>query len=452
MIKKVLKKLQAARIKEQTTLETEVTAGVRDASMKLAHLESEIEKAEYEMTLDIPIEMSDEEKTAHSNAWQSYRERNEKLITHQGKAFSLIIGQCTQLLQDKMKQDSDWITVNTSYDPLSLYRLIEKHILSQTENQYPFHTVYTQEQAFYSFKQESLSNPQWYERFNTKVDVGTAVGVSRQHKGLLEYVAMELYNQSFETLGDAEQQAVREDTEERYTSLAFLLQSGSQHSKLKESSRDSFTMGNNNYPKTHQQTLHLLDNHSKLATQKATPSEGSSFTQHGGRGRGGRGRGKGKGGQSTSFDKEKFKNHKCKKCGETGHPNWSCPKDNDDGDSKSQASFCGVELVKRASPLSEEIGESKSLKKASGDRVGIEVGELVDAEVGELVGAEVGSLRSMMANTTPTTIEIMTMTAPVSFHHMPLLSGLMSGTTSATAAFWRKFCRTRFSSSLVLTS
>jgi hypothetical protein len=59
-----------------------------------------------------------------------------------------ILGQCTRLLEDKMKQDSDWLTVNTSFDPLALYRLIEKTTLAQTEDQYPFATVYAQELAF----------------------------------------------------------------------------------------------------------------------------------------------------------------------------------------------------------------------------------------------------------------------------------------------------------------
>ena len=65
-----------------------------------------------------------------------------------------------------------------SYDPLNLYCLIEKTILAQTEDQYPFATVYEQELAFYSFRQDSLTNPQWYERFNTQVDVGTSIGVT----------------------------------------------------------------------------------------------------------------------------------------------------------------------------------------------------------------------------------------------------------------------------------
>jgi hypothetical protein len=112
--------------------------------------------------------------------------------------------------------------VSTSYDPLTIYRLIERTILAQTEDQYPFATVYDQEFSFYSFNQETLSNPQWYERFNTKVDVSEAIDVTRQHKVLLDYVAQESYTKSFEGLGVAEQKIVRDDAEERYVSYAFL--------------------------------------------------------------------------------------------------------------------------------------------------------------------------------------------------------------------------------------
>jgi hypothetical protein len=90
-----------------------------------------------------------------------------------------------------MKQDTEWAVVSTSYDPLTLYRLIERTILAQTEDQYPFATLYDQELSFYLFKQETLSNPQCYERFNTKVDVSEAIGVTRQHKVLLDCVAQE---------------------------------------------------------------------------------------------------------------------------------------------------------------------------------------------------------------------------------------------------------------------
>jgi hypothetical protein len=51
------------------------------------------------------------------------------LETNRGQAYSLILGQCTQLLQDKMKQDASWTTVSASHDPLELYRLIKRVVL-----------------------------------------------------------------------------------------------------------------------------------------------------------------------------------------------------------------------------------------------------------------------------------------------------------------------------------
>jgi hypothetical protein len=181
--------IQRARKSQETILETAVQGGLyMEAPMKLVLLQNEIAQGELSANVEVPILLNDSQKTQFSNEWRTYRERNANLIKHRGQALSLIQGQCTQLLQDKMKQDTDWAVVRTSYDPVTLYCLIERTILAQTEDQYPFATVYDQELSFYSFRQETLSNPQWYERFNTKVDVSEAIGLTRQHKVLLDYV------------------------------------------------------------------------------------------------------------------------------------------------------------------------------------------------------------------------------------------------------------------------
>jgi hypothetical protein len=345
--------IQQARRAQETVLEAAIAldGDEENAPMRLAILQNEIAQGDFEANEEVPIQLTDSEKTQHSNEWRSYRERNANLIKYRGQAFSLILGQCTQLLQDKMKQDTDWITVSTSYNPLSLYRLIEKTVLAQTEDQYPFATVYDQEIAFYSFKQDTLSNPQWYERFNTKVDVGVAIGVTRQHKVLLEYVAMELHTQAFATLGVAEQQAVREDAEERYVSYAFLRQSGKQHGNLRVDLQNDFTTGDNRYPKNRQQTLHLLDKYSKTAAPRATQSEGTSFAQGGG------GRGRGGGDRIESFDKKYWKDKECYRCNKKGHPASHCPekgKSNDDDKSVASA----------ASSVSKLRKDFKNIKKA----------------------------------------------------------------------------------------
>ena len=67
------------------------------------------------------------------------------------------------VLLDKMKSDPGWDAASMSYDPLTLLAIIEKTILAQTEDQYPFATVYEQECGLYSFSQYNHSNEQCYE-------------------------------------------------------------------------------------------------------------------------------------------------------------------------------------------------------------------------------------------------------------------------------------------------
>ena len=98
-----------------------------------------------------------------------------------------------------MKQDTVWNATGTSYNPLVLLQLIEKIVLAYIEKQYLFATVYYQELAFCTFHQVSMTNLQWYERFNTKVDVSESIGVTRQYKDFLEYVEQESHSLGFDS-------------------------------------------------------------------------------------------------------------------------------------------------------------------------------------------------------------------------------------------------------------
>ena len=149
MIRRGQRNLQTARRAQEFVLQAAVEAAVDPtAPMQLAMLQNAIAEADFAAAEEVPVELTDSEKTLNSNEWRTYRERSANLAKNRGQAFSLILGQCTQLLQDKMKQDTDWDVVSTSYDPLLLYRLIERTILAQTEDQYPFATVYEQESHY----------------------------------------------------------------------------------------------------------------------------------------------------------------------------------------------------------------------------------------------------------------------------------------------------------------
>ena len=226
-----------------------------------------------------------------------------------------------------MKQNVDWTVTSTSNDPLTLYRMIEKTILAQTEDQYPFATVYDQEMGLNSFLQETMSNAQCYKRFNTKVDVSNAIGVTRQHQVLLEYVAQEVYIDAFDNLHDANKAIVRDDAEERYISYVFLRKSGKQYTNLKTALQNDFTTGYNKYPKLRQSNLHLLEKYTKTAVHRPTESEGAAFAQKGGKGKGGK-----HNYNDGDYDKEYWKDKRCYNCDKLGHPASHCKSKKTDDD------------------------------------------------------------------------------------------------------------------------
>jgi hypothetical protein len=189
--------------------------------------------------------------------------------------------------------------------------------------------------------------PQWYKKFNTKVDVSEAIGVTRQHKVLLDYVAQEWYTKSFEGLGVAEHKLVRDDAEERYVSYTFLRQSGIQHGNLKVDLQNDFTTGDNRYPKNCQQTLHLLDKYSKTVIPKMTQSEGTSFAQKGSRGGGRINNGNGKGHDSSTYGKMYWKDKECYKCQKMGHSATHCSKNSNSNDDDGSSAAAAVNSVKK---------------------------------------------------------------------------------------------------------
>jgi hypothetical protein len=238
--------------------------------------------------------------------------------------------------------------------------LIEITVLAQTEDQYMFATVYDQELSFYLFRKDRLSNPQWYERFNTKVDVGEAIGVTHQHKVLLEYVAQESYTHEFADLGATEQQLVRDDAEEQYVSYAFLCQSGTQHVNLKVDLQNDFNTRYNCYPKNSQQTLHLLDKYSTTVVTRVTQSEGTYFVQRSGRGGGNISNGNEKSHKPITYEKKYWKDKECYKCHKKGHPSTHCTKKPNGSDKNDD----DISLAITSSSVQKKKKDLKSMNKA----------------------------------------------------------------------------------------
>ena len=87
-----------------------------------------------------------------------------------------------------MKSDTDWKILEQSGNPLLTVQVIEKHILSQTEDIHPFASVYKQEKTRYTFHHNYITSNHWCNNFNSWSEVDNAIKVTRQQKVLIEHV------------------------------------------------------------------------------------------------------------------------------------------------------------------------------------------------------------------------------------------------------------------------
>ena len=76
--------------------------GNRSLKKELQEVDDDIAKIEIELKDEVEMKLTDDERTLRSNAWRTHLELTKRLKTSKGKVHSLLLGQCTQVLVDKM--------------------------------------------------------------------------------------------------------------------------------------------------------------------------------------------------------------------------------------------------------------------------------------------------------------------------------------------------------------
>ncbi len=90
---------------EKMAIEAEIQVASSCALLReLREVDNQIAKCNIELNDEVKMKLTKDEKISHSNAWRTHRETTESLKRSRGKVYSLLIGQCTQVLIDKMKQ------------------------------------------------------------------------------------------------------------------------------------------------------------------------------------------------------------------------------------------------------------------------------------------------------------------------------------------------------------
>jgi hypothetical protein len=129
----------------------------------LREIEDQTLNCEIDLNHEVKIKLTDDKKMAHSNTWRSHCETTEGLKKSRGKVYLLLLGQCTQVLVDKIKQDTTWVMVSESFDPILLFKLIKKFVLKQSDNQYKTVVLIAEQLSILSFCQDNqVPNATYY--------------------------------------------------------------------------------------------------------------------------------------------------------------------------------------------------------------------------------------------------------------------------------------------------
>jgi hypothetical protein len=117
-------------------------------------IEDQILKCEIDLNNEVEIKLTDDKKIVYSNVWHSHSETTEGLKKSRWKVYSLLLGQFTQVLVGKMMQDTTWVMVIKSFDPILLFKLIKKFVLKLSYNQYKMAVLIAEQLSILSFRQD----------------------------------------------------------------------------------------------------------------------------------------------------------------------------------------------------------------------------------------------------------------------------------------------------------
>ena len=240
----------------------------------------------------------------------TYVKQKAQLKSNMRQAYSLVLGQCTDRMKNKLKACTNWETLSTKQDVLGLLNEIKGVTFRFEDQKYHILSIHNAKAAFYSFRQLQLSNAEYHQRFNNLVDIATSLGGNLHDDAVVAIVSKDLHDMDeprHSSLTAEQIENVQIVARERYLAVALIAQADRRRfGKLQDDLENAFTMGNNNYPKTIDKAFGLL-NDFKVTQPKveSMSKQGLGFAQ-------------------TKFKPEQ-KPYACPQCGKQGVSIRNCP-------------------------------------------------------------------------------------------------------------------------------
>jgi hypothetical protein len=142
------------------------------------------------------------------------------------KAYHLIIGQCTDLLQSKLKQQAQWSDISQNQDGIALITLIKTITFKLGDQKFLPLALYQSKANLYAHRQSNMTNNEYLQRFQNLVDVASAYNGQLYDQSILNIIMEKRHTGlAYETLTDEQKLDANSSASELYQATMFLHQS-----------------------------------------------------------------------------------------------------------------------------------------------------------------------------------------------------------------------------------
>lgn len=212
--------------------------------------------------------------------------REQRLEDNMKRAFTVAVGQCTELTTAKLHGTSNWTKINKDLDLIELLKLVKELMQKFEEHKYEVLALHSALKRLYLFKQGSeMTNEKFLERFKTLADVvderGGDIGVTTASLKN-RVVANGASSTNPWTADESEVEVAKQEAREEYLAVALLSAADpGRYSQLnRELANDYIKAGckgrDSIYPRTVVGAYGLLKNY-KSSTERRNPKPGKGL-------------------------------------------------------------------------------------------------------------------------------------------------------------------------------
>jgi hypothetical protein len=216
----------------------------------------------------MPEEPDDNVTLGKTRYWEkkldAFVKRKELLADNMGRLYSLVWGQCTEMMKQKVEAMDEYAEHAKEKDGIELLKMVRSLCFSYQSQKHVAHSLVESLYRFATLRQGKDMHVQtYYKRFKNTIEVVEASGGSiGHHPRVCDYILDEK-DQTFVSLNDAEKRELKKETCEQFLATAFMLGADrARYGNLIAETQNEFLKGVDNYPSTLVAAYNLLVNYS----------------------------------------------------------------------------------------------------------------------------------------------------------------------------------------------